>query len=81
MRIHEEQIRVPLPAHYDRLLSHIAAHLSENLPAGRDFYGLSATCHHHGLGQRLWAPGLIALGSKFPEIISLIAALPAVLFC
>ena len=33
MRIHEEQIRVPLPAHYDRLLLHIAAHLSENLPA------------------------------------------------
>ena len=33
MRLYEEQIRIPLPAQSDRLLSHIAAHLAENLPA------------------------------------------------
>ena len=31
--LYEEQIRIPLPAQSDRLLSHIAAHLGENLPA------------------------------------------------
>ena len=33
MRIYEEQIRVPLPAQSNQFLSHIAAHLGENLPA------------------------------------------------
>jgi hypothetical protein len=33
MRVYEEQIRIPLPAQSDRFLSHIAAHLGENLPA------------------------------------------------
>jgi len=33
MRLYEEQIRIPLPSQSDRLLSHIAAHLGENLPA------------------------------------------------
>ena len=33
MRLYEEQIRIPLPAQGDQLLSHLAAHLGENLPA------------------------------------------------
>jgi len=33
MQVYEEQIRIPLPAQSDRFLSHIAAHLGENLPA------------------------------------------------
>ena len=33
MQLYEEQIRIPLPAQSDQLLSHIAAHLGENLPA------------------------------------------------
>ena len=33
MRLYEEQISVPLPAQSAPLLSHIAAHLGENLPA------------------------------------------------
>ena len=33
MRVYEEQIRIPLPAQSDQFLSHIAAHLGQNLPA------------------------------------------------
>ena len=33
MRIYEEQTRIPLPVESDQFLSHIAAHLGENLPA------------------------------------------------
>jgi len=33
MRVYEEQIRIPLPAQSDQFLSHIAAHLGENLSA------------------------------------------------
>ena len=33
MQLYEEQIRIPLLPQSDQLLSHIAAHLGENLPA------------------------------------------------
>ncbi len=33
MRLYEEQVRIPLPAHSDRLLSHIATYVIDNLAA------------------------------------------------
>ena len=33
MQVYEQQIRIPLPAQSDQLLSHLAAHIDENLPA------------------------------------------------
>jgi hypothetical protein len=49
MRLYEEQIRIPLPAQSDRFLSHIAAHLRENLPADAMALRFAATrtCKDH----------------------------------
>ena len=49
MRIDEEQIRVPLPAQSNQFLSHIAAHLGENLPADAMplRFAATRTCKDH----------------------------------
>jgi Protein of unknown function (DUF3326) len=49
MRLYEEQIRIALPARSDRLLSHIAEHLGEKLPAdGMPLrFAATRTCKDH----------------------------------
>ena len=49
MRLYEEQIRIPLPARSDQLLSHIAVHIDENLPVDAMplRFAATRTCKDH----------------------------------
>src|SRR6187200_409138 len=49
MRLYEEQIRIPLPAQSHGLLSHIADHLGDNIPADAMplRFAATRTCKDH----------------------------------